>query len=195
MIKQLRNQIEHNPEADDLARLKCQLHIAEVDEAYAMYHPHLEPYVSLYKNLETRGESDDDGDEVGENKSEKEQSKKSRALPLAKASLAASKPFMWSIVEQTMERGIEALRQLRERRLAEDTARKPRIVPKKSDSTSDNKSSNQQKSGPMAYGKIVAQKGQKTQMNRRERRRLIREAIPANNSDEGEEDGGFFDEP
>ena len=64
-MKQLKRKLEQTPEADDAERLKRQLHVAEVDEAYAIYHPHLEPYNSLYGST-ARSKEDKDDDKDGD---------------------------------------------------------------------------------------------------------------------------------
>ncbi|GAO13254.1 hypothetical protein UVI_02026000 [Ustilaginoidea virens] len=111
LVKQLKRKLEQTPEADDAERLKRQLHVAEVDEAYAIYHPHLEPYNSLYgSTARSKEDKDDDNDgEEGVNQSS-----------VAKAALEAERPPLWRVVEEAMDKGVEALEQLRERRSADD---------------------------------------------------------------------------
>ena len=108
LVKQLRRQIESDPNSDDVASLKQQLHVAEVDEAYTQYHPHVEPYISLYGNAKPS-----DGDESADK------------TPVAKLALKAERPPMWAEVETTMEEGLEALKRLRERRSADDSTPAP----------------------------------------------------------------------
>lgn len=191
-MKQLKRKLEQTPEADDAERLKRQLHVAEVDEAYAIYHPHLEPYNSLYgSTARSKEDKDDDKDgEEGVNQSS-----------VAKAALEAERPPLWRVVEEAMDKGVEALEQLRERRSADDQMAKTkprRALGPVSSADADQKTGKQQ-SGLEARGKMSGQKnGDKVQLNRRERRRLMREAVSCKNGDddeEGEEEeaGGFFE--
>ncbi|EXV04141.1 DUF2361 domain protein [Metarhizium robertsii] len=180
-------------DADDLKR---QLHIAEVDEAYTIYHPHLDPYISLYGN--SKSEGNDKGEDAAEDDSE---TKQTRAA--AKAALDAKRPPMWSVVEKTMEEGPEALKQLRERRSADDSAHSAPATKKhspttrtssnKPDSRQRHEQAHDQQSRAGAKDKASKQqKGEQPQLNRRERRRLMRETIAAEPDED--DDGGFFEE-
>ncbi|KAH0596298.1 hypothetical protein MHUMG1_06159 [Metarhizium humberi] len=180
-------------DADDLKR---QLHIAEVDEAYTIYHPHLDPYISLYGN--SKSEGNDKGEDAAEDDSE---TKQTRAA--AKAALNAKRPPMWSVVEKTMEEGPEALKQLRERRSADDSAHSAPATKKhspitrtssnKPDSRQRHEQAHDQQSRAGAKDKASKQqKGEQPQLNRRERRRLMRETIAAEPDED--DDGGFFEE-
>ena len=194
LVKQLQRQIEKNPGAEDMDDLKRQLHIAEVDEAYTIHHPHVEPYISLYGNAK----SADDDDDAGK-------------TPAARIALKAERPPMWSVVEKTMGQGPDALKRLRERRSADES--KPKLrrpQPKLSTAKSSDGFKQQDKSEARApqNGKVDGKldgkldgktgvanmkKGEQPALNRRERRRLMREAAPAAN-DSDDEDGGFFEE-
>ncbi|PNY27692.1 rRNA-processing protein efg1, partial [Tolypocladium capitatum] len=182
LVKQLQRRIEKKPDSEDMDNLKRELHVAEVDEAYTVYHPHVEPYISLYGNAKS---ADDDDDDAGR-------------IPAAKIALKAGRPPMWSVVEKTMEEGLEALKRLRERRSADESEPKPKRAQPKASVTkcSDGHQQREQNRGrrqpdggtDVASGK----KGGQPPPNRRERRRLMREAAPAvDDSDDG--DGGFFE--
>lgn len=190
LVKQLRRQIESDPNSDDIASLKQQLHVAEVDEAYTQYHPHVEPYISLYGNAKPS-----DGDESADK------------TPVAKLALKAERPPMWAEVETTMEEGLEALKRLRERRSADDSTPAPkRPAPKKSSGANNTPLKPQQehkqrhetqskhqhgdKSKPAGAG----ERGAKTALNRRERRRLMRETMAADEDADSDGGGGFFEE-
>ncbi|KIE03001.1 rRNA-processing protein EFG1, partial [Metarhizium majus ARSEF 297] len=196
LVKQIKRKIEQNPSTEDSDDLKRQLHIAEVDEAYTIYHPHLDPYISLYGN--SKSEGNDKGEDAAEDDSE---TKQTRAA--AKAALDAKRPPMWSVVEKTMEEGLEALKQLRERRSADDSAHPAPATKKHSPTTTTNSNKadsrqrheqahNQQSRAGAKDKASKQQKGEQPQLNRRERRRLMRETI-ATEPDE-DDDGGFFEE-
>ncbi|KID80010.1 rRNA-processing protein efg1 [Metarhizium brunneum] len=196
LVKQIKRKIEQNPGTEDADDLKRQLHIAEVDEAYTIYHPHLDPYISLYGN--SKSEGNDKGEDAAEDDSE---TKQIRAA--AKAALDAKRPPMWSVVEKTMEEGPEALKQLRERRSADDSAHSAPATKKhspttrtssnKPDSRQGHEQAHDQQSRAGAKDKASKQqKGEQSQLNRRERRRLMRETIAAEPDED--DDGGFFEE-
>jgi hypothetical protein len=116
MARQLRKQIEQAADPTEIAALKADLHIAEVDSHYARYFPFLEAYVSLYPLAKKAKESKTDEDEETDEKS------------LAKLALHAPRPPLWSTIEQAMEQGQGALEKLRDRdtaaKLAEPKSRK-----------------------------------------------------------------------
>ncbi|KAG6325246.1 hypothetical protein E4U22_000047 [Claviceps purpurea] len=204
LVKQLKRKIEQSPDSDDVENLKRQLHIAEVDEAYTIYHPHLEPYRSLYGNVK----ADSKGRQDGEDSEEAEEEAKNDA-PIAKKALDAERPSMWSVVEKTMKQGLEALQQLRERRpddLSVSATKPPRATKNPAHSKQD--TSKQDPAGRDAAVKSNhdakkeakttipngrTQTGEKTPLNRRERRRLMREAEAEKDSDDEAEGGGFFE--
>ncbi|KAG6302168.1 hypothetical protein E4U09_003612 [Claviceps aff. purpurea] len=204
LVKQLKRKIEQSPDSDDVENLKRQLHIAEVDEAYTIYHPHLEPYRSLYGNVN----ADSKGRQDGEDSEEAEEEAKNDA-PIAKKALDAERPSMWSVVEKTMKQGLEALQQLRERRpddLSVSATKPPRATKNPAHSKQD--TSKQDPAGRDAAVKSNhdakkevkitipsgrTQTGEKTPLNRRERRRLMREAEAEKDSDDEAEGGGFFE--
>ncbi|KAK2594125.1 rRNA-processing protein efg1 [Conoideocrella luteorostrata] len=213
LAKQLKRKIEQNPSADDVEDLKHQLHIAEVDEAYSIYHPYMEPYISLYGSSNANSKEKQENDE--------DNGEETKHTPAAKAALASERPPMWSVVENTMKQGIYALKQLSERRAGDDAAAtsQPYRKPPKASQNKADKKPEQKATRFEAKGKLGSkdklgpkdrlvpndkhddrgnasthtQSGQSTSLNRRERRRLMREAMPANNSDDDEEGGGFFE--
>ncbi|KND94829.1 rRNA-processing protein efg1 [Tolypocladium ophioglossoides CBS 100239] len=181
LVKQLQRQIEKKPDSKDMDNLKKELHVAEVDEAYTLYHPHVEPYISLYGNAK----SADDDEKTGK-------------TPAARIALKAERPPMWTVVEKTMGEGQEALKRLRERRSADESKPKPkRAEPKTSTAkSSDGHKQQEQNRGLQPDGKANvahAKKGEQPPLNRRERRRLMREAGPVVDDSDGG-DGGFFEE-
>jgi hypothetical protein len=157
-----------------------------------MHHPHIEAYISLYGNPKPEAsEKDGEGEEDD-----------AKQTPTAKAALNAERPAMWSVIEKTMEEGPEALKQLRERRFADGsspTPKKYRVPVKKA--VSDNKAQPSRQLNPPQEQQGRTGAGEKTRnqnseqpaaLNRRERRRLMRETV-ANKSDE-DDVGGFFEE-
>ncbi|KAI9166841.1 rRNA-processing protein EFG1 [Paramyrothecium foliicola] len=191
LVKQLRRKLEQASDGADNDALKCELHVAEVDEAYTLYHPHAEPYISLYGASKSE-EADDDSEEV-------------QKTSAAQAALKAERPPMWSVVEKTMAEGTDALTKLRERRNPDaaqaapgPSRRAPRTASAKRNTPATQQSSQprpaaapQQGSQQPAGGKQNGTK-QKPQLNRRERRRLMRETMAT--KDDSDEEGGFFEE-
>ncbi|KAM3464642.1 hypothetical protein MY5147_006721 [Beauveria neobassiana] len=195
LVKQLKRQLEATTDDHERSKLQADLHIAEVDEAYTMHHPHAETYISLYGTIK----KDDDEDAT-------EEEKKTAA---AKAALAAERPPMWKVVESTMEEGPDALRQLRERRSAtgddEASAPQPRsrdsrpaprkermanVIAKQNQSKNASKPTGDRKAAPASAGE--QQSGGKTGgLNRRERRRIMRETMAS--TDKEDDEGGFFE--
>ncbi|KAG5914494.1 hypothetical protein E4U61_005628 [Claviceps capensis] len=199
LVKQLERKIEQSSDSDDVEDLKRQLHIAEVDEAYTIYHPHLEPYRSLYGNVK----ADSKGKQGGEDSEEAEEEAKNDA-PIAKKALDAERPSMWSVVEKTMEKGLEALQQLRERRpddLSVSATKPPRATKNLAHSKQDpagrdaavKRNHDAKKEAKTTIPSGRTQTGEKTPLNRRERRRLMREAEADKDSDDEAEGGGFFE--
>ncbi len=162
-----------------------------------MHHPHAETYISLYGNAKKDGDEDDD---------DKDDEKKT---PAAKAALAAERPPMWKVVEMTMEEGPDALKQLRERRSAtgddNESASHPRprntkpphqrermanVIAKQNHSKSPGKPTGDNKAASATAGEH--QNGAKMGgLNRRERRRIMRETMASTDKDDDE--GGFFE--
>ncbi|KAK3196915.1 rRNA-processing protein efg1 [Lecanicillium sp. MT-2017a] len=185
LVKQLKRKVEQEEDQDARAELKRDLHVAEVDEAYTLYHPHAEPYISLYGNASKGDDEDDIADKT----------------PKARAALASQRPEMWSVVEKTMEHGKEALQQLRERRSPEgngqEADRKSR--PRQPQRERAARPVPQQKPPQESGGRTAAgktQNGAPPQLNRRERRKRMREAMAesAQNEDDSGDGGGFFEE-
>lgn len=203
LAKQLQKKIDACDDPDEKAQLLQQFHVAQVDEAYALHHPHAEPYVSLYTKAKP-SPKDEGGDD--------EQPVAAKAVPVDE------RPEMWSVVEKAMEEGPEALRRLRERRSPNDEAdassksRQRRPLPAKQQPRASREQQQTQKSQKPApsqqkqkqdagrhastsqasTGKGLT-KEKAPQLNRRERRRLQHQheqAMQQSDEDDGE---GFFD--
>ncbi|KAM3510517.1 hypothetical protein MY11210_005817 [Beauveria gryllotalpidicola] len=195
LVKQLKRQLEATTDDQERSKLQADLHIAEVDEAYTMHHPHAETYISLYGTVKKDG---------GEDETEEE-----KRTAAAKAALAAERPPMWKVVESTMVEGPDALRQLRERRSAagDDEASVPQprscntrpaprkermtnVIAKQNQSKNASKPTGDSKAAPAPAGE--QQGGAKTGgLNRRERRRIMRETMAS--TDKEDDEDGFFE--
>ncbi|KAL6832616.1 hypothetical protein V8C40DRAFT_262491 [Trichoderma camerunense] len=195
LVKQLKRQLEQESDADKAEKLRHDLHIAEVDEAYTLYFPHLETYVGLYSS-------------TAKKTSDEEETEESK-LAAAKAALEAERPPMWAVIEKALAEGPPALEQLRDRRSPDDTGKiddtQPPIRPKptapssaperRHNGASQHPRGQQQRpgKGPDASSKHD-NKDISQALNRRERRRLMREAQEATNDEDDENgDGGFFE--
>lgn len=95
LAKQLSKKIKSTDDPQELARLKQELHVAEVDVKYAVYFPFMERYVSLYP------------DDAKSATKEKQAARRDRT---------SERPAMWSVVEKAMAEGEGALERLRDRR-------------------------------------------------------------------------------
>lgn len=206
LAKQIKKKIANTTDEAELAKLRSELHIAEVDEAYAINHPHAEPYISIYgKSTKKEGDDDEDKDKVV-----------ATTVVDRTALLEAERPPLWTAVEEAMTQGPDALRRLRERRPENGLAgarggqdKKARVAaaghgpskankPEKTAPAKAKAETKAQTQAP-AHGKAsgakaangAAGKTAPAQMNRRERRRLMHEAAKAK---EDEDDGeGFFE--
>ncbi|KAK0748651.1 hypothetical protein B0T21DRAFT_380431 [Apiosordaria backusii] len=96
IAKQLEKKLAQATDADEIAKLKTDLHKAEVDIAYAIYYPFMEPYISLYAKP-AAGEEEK-----------------------ATQYLHTERPPMWALIEKTREEGREALERLQNRKPQDD---------------------------------------------------------------------------
>ena len=186
LAKQLQTKIEKSTDPEEKEQLRRELHVAQVDEAYALHHPHAEPYISLYVKPKASRDKDDEPSAAKGTSPESE------------------RPPMWETIEKAMEEGPRALKQLRERRspdngeskVAKRTVKQQPTHPvrkpaqaQKSESQSRNNAGR-----PAASAAQTKSKDQAPQMNRRERRRLMHQNKQAAQQSEDEDDGeGFFD--
>lgn len=181
LAKQLRRKLELEEDETKQAELRTELHIAEVDEAYTINYPHVEPYISLYgRSKETSGD-----DEVEE----------STTTPAAKAALNQKRPEMWSTIEKAMEQGEGALKRIRESRGASSSAGYAEAA-NTPNTPHPARAAMIAKSHQDWKPKSQSQNGVQSQLNRRERRKLMREtmATDAKKEDGDNDDGqGFFE--
>jgi hypothetical protein len=93
--KQLEKKVAQATDPEELAQLKTDLHVAQVDIDYAIYFPFMETYVSLYAKA-AAGEKEDKN--------------------AAAHYLRTPRPSMWTVIEKTREEGQSALEKLQNRR-------------------------------------------------------------------------------
>lgn len=99
--QQLERRLSKATDPVEIAQLKADLHIAQVDIDYTKYFPFMEPYVSLYAQVRSNKEGDDKGgkDDKG----------------AAARYLHAPRPPMWYEIEKIREEGVTALEKLQNR--------------------------------------------------------------------------------
>lgn len=130
-LKQAQKALEAAEDKDEKARLKQEIHMIEVDIAYTQYHPHLEPYISLWPNNKDPAnqpkKKKQDPDEMDEdNEEEEEQAAEGTLKRLSQDHL--KKPEMWHTIEQTMPEGTAALEKIRDRKNAAAFLQQPLVV-------------------------------------------------------------------
>lgn len=186
LAKQLRRKIEKSEDAAEKEQLERDLHIVEVDEAYAQYFPLAETYISIYPNAKSQ-ESDDT--EEGK-------------AAIAQAALRSERPPMWRVVEEAKAEGPRALLRLRERRPEAGSnhtlPRKVVAAPVKKKDTNEQTGLDAFKSRPQAStasAAVPTTKANGQPLNRRERRKLMHKGIPVvqQSDDEDDDEGGFLE--
>lgn len=177
LAKQLKRKIGESTNTEERIRLQHDLHVAEVDEAYAVNFPHAEPYISLYIG----NKPSDPGEGNGE------------PIPAAKAALTAERPPIWSTVEKAMEQGADTMRRLRERNLPielnvnlQHNTRPAKVAPKPQAVVA------QPKQPVMQILDAGGSDRHQPQLNRRERRRLMHKTMSDSKKSADEDDGGGF---
>jgi hypothetical protein len=194
-VRQLKKKLEQETDTSEAEKIRRDLHIAEVDEAYTRYFPHIETYIGLYSS--------------NAKKTAEEETEEGR-LAAAKAALEAERPPMWPVIEKALAEGPPALEKLRDRRSPDDTGKvddtQPPIRPRPTStapsstlgsrhngaSRHNQEQQRQPGNGPDSSSGIVAEDQQP--VNRRERRKLMREGLAATNDEDDENgDGGFFE--
>lgn len=174
--KQLKKRIDKADDPATVEQLQHELHVAEVDQAYAQHFPHAETYISLFPKAQQRTEDE--------------------AASAAESTSKSQKPPMWAVIEKAMEEGPQALKKIRERRPLDETAaekkkkqhdNKPASTEGRAPSTSASQKMNN-KPLPMKLG---GKQGGQQPMNRRQRRQLMREMAPVGGDDENEGESFF----
>jgi cell division protein FtsN len=187
LAKRLKKRLDKATDAKEIERLRHQLHVAEVDEAYAQHFPHGEPYINLYAKSKSKSEP-----------SEEEETSASEAV------LGTERPPIWTTIEKAMKEGPQALTKIRERRSVEEQpATEPRKAQKEEKltvppqnrkgtaSVPPNKSDKYPPVRPPAVVQKPGQNGKAPALNRRERRRLMREAAAKSGEDKNEGESFF----
>jgi hypothetical protein len=162
--KQLEKKVAQATDPEEVAQLKTDLHVAQVDIDYAIYFPFMEPYISLYAAAAA---------------GEKEETSKAAVY------LRTPRPPMWTVVEKTREEGQAALERLQNRRPQADSGSEAAQQPAQDDVTS--------KQHPKKKGrKGGQQRGAKTSKSGPNQKKG--QAGRTKDDDEGSDDGGFFEE-
>lgn len=187
LAKRLKKQLDKATDAEEVNRLKQELHVAEVDEAYAQYSPLAETYISLYPKSNTKAQSSEQEEET----------------PAADALLQTERPPVWTTIEEALKEGSQALAKVRDRKEATEGQEAKKTPPQQQQQKQRQKTHKEDKRGsstsqggrkgpaasmqdtsgnyPPIRPPAVVPGGRGTgqskapAMNRRERRRLMRE--------------------
>ncbi|KAG0651850.1 rRNA-processing efg1 [Hyphodiscus hymeniophilus] len=177
-LKRLRKRLLETESTDEVAALKEQMRVLEVDLNYTQFCPLSEPYVSLYPQKDTTADEEDIG-----------------------PTEPASKPAMWAVVEKHMEEG--TLSRLRNRasttkavtapKPLEMKPAKPKLKPQAA--TLDTTGMNRRQRRSQGVKDNFAGKTKNKSMAF-ERNQAFGSSQANNGADEGEDDsdGGFFEE-
>lgn len=172
-VKQLEKKLAQATDPEEVAQIKADLHVAQVDMDYARYFPFMEPYVSLYA---AAAASDKD---------------KTNA---AAHYLRTPRPPMWELIEKTREEGQAALEKLQNRWPQEKEKSRSNTPPRSPAKQTTNKKH------PAEKGKKGAQepksKGLKSGSTKVEQKhsRKNRNEDDDSGSDDSSDSGGFFEE-
>lgn len=163
--KQLEKKVAQTTEPEEIAQLKADLHVAQVDTDYAIYFPFMETYVSLY---------------AGAASSDKDEKEEKGA---AARYLRTPRPPMWSVIEKTREEGKHALERLQNRR------------PPKSAATEDAEQTTEDHPNKKSFANKDKKKPQQQQRkgSARSKPGKREEEFAARDEDENDSDGGFFE--
>ncbi|KAH6850263.1 hypothetical protein B0I37DRAFT_339483 [Chaetomium sp. MPI-CAGE-AT-0009] len=162
--KQLEKKVAQATDPEEVAQLKTDLHVAQVDIDYAIYFPFMEPYISLYAAAAAG-----------------EQGETSKAALY----LRSPRPPMWTVVEKTREDGQAALEKLQNRRPQTDSGSEATRQPTQDDVTSKQQPTKKARKG-------APQPGTKTSKSKPNQTKG--QARRTKDDDEGSDDGGFFEE-
>ncbi|KAL2130407.1 hypothetical protein VTI74DRAFT_6516 [Chaetomium olivicolor] len=175
--KQLEKKVAQATDPEELAQLKADLHIAQVDIDYAIYYPFMEPYVSLYAGVASGGK------DVKDEKGEEEKNAAARYLH-------TPRPPMWSVIEKTREEGKAALERLQNRRPPKASASDAPEQPAENDVTS-KKPSTKEKKGPQQQERKAPAKSKPGRRDEAPVRHYNDESD--SDSDSDSDGGGFFE--
>lgn len=162
-LKQMQKQLEEAEDPKEKAELEQKVHMYEVDVAYATYHPHLEPYVSIWPTKKTPEQMARQREELEKERQKKKEKKKKRAKgePVSesedemvrkpKYDEPGQRGELWHLIEQAMAEGPAALEKIRDRKDAAADLQEPLVVnaPEPSQSNQDkSKTGRQQQEKP-----------------------------------------------
>lgn len=173
-MKQLKRKLGEIEDPEEAAKLKADIHIAEVDVDYTKYFPFLEPYISLYPR------SGEDGSKE----------KKTSAAEF----LHVPRPAVWKTIEKAREEGEAALERIQNRQPAGDSGAEPREISK--EPTPTKKQSSRTKPEPGGKRPKKEDKGKPFQKGKaQEGTKRSRDEGQSGGGDDGgsDSDGGFFD--
>lgn len=166
-MKQLKRKLGETEDLDETAKLKADLHIAEVDVDYTKYFPFLEPYISLYPRSEEDGSKE----------------KKTSAAEF----LHVPRPPVWATIEKAREDGEAALDKIQNRQPVGDSGVEPAGISREQKVTKSQSSTT--KPEPNSKKPKKADKGRT-----REGAKHPRNEEQFRGGDDGSDsDGGFFD--
>lgn len=190
--KRLKKRIGDATDPQEIKRLQKELHVAEVDEAYAQHFPHIETYISLYPKSQSK-------QNTSAKEEEEETSTATECVP------KTEKPPMWTAIENALKEGPQALAKIREQKGPVDE----RETTGRRKTQKGNKSAMSIQGGgkaaaaesvpdtsdkyppvrPPAITQTHKKEGKAPAMNRRERRKLMREMV----KEEQNEGESFFE--
>lgn len=170
LVKQTKKKLDQESDPKVIKQLKHELHVAEVDEAYAQHYPHAEAYISLYP---------------------KASSSKDEESPATEATHEAERPPIWTVIEQAMAKGSGALKEIRERRVPSESTSEPKKLQYEQQKPSGRSAASKSET-PGSKEKVKKHSGQQP-MNRRERRKLMREMAPAEGGGDDGNNESFFE--
>ena len=162
--KQLEKKVAQATDLEEVAQLKADLRVAQVDIDYAIYFPFMEPYISLYAAAAA---------------GEKKETNKAAAY------LRTPRPSMWTVVEKTREEGQAALERLQNRRPQADSGSEAAQQPAQDDVTAKQQPAKKGRKGAPQPGGKTSKSGPNPKKG---------QAGRTKDDDEGSDDGGFFEE-
>ncbi|KAH6627855.1 hypothetical protein F5144DRAFT_286696 [Chaetomium tenue] len=162
--KQLEKKVAEATDPEEVAQLKADLHVAQVDIDYAIYFPFMEPYISLYAAAAA---------------GEKEEANKAALY------LRTPRPPMWTVVEKTREDGQAALERLQNRRPQTDSSSEATQQPVQDDVAGKQHSATKGRKGAQQPGAKTPKPGPNQKKGPARK--------PKYNEEESD-DGGFFEE-
>ncbi|KAK4165294.1 hypothetical protein QBC43DRAFT_260105 [Cladorrhinum sp. PSN259] len=112
IANKLEKKLAQATDPEEIARLKIDLHKAQVDIDYCIYYPFVEPYQSLYAKP-AAGEQEDESEEKKD---------------VAAKYLNVERPPMWTLIERTREEGKQALERLQNRQPEETEGDAPALA-------------------------------------------------------------------